>query len=169
MNPGKEAAVRDTIRAGLLKLASNAVLTREEIFGKDPAHSSDEHRAMKILRELATRGLIQTIAGKQNEPKLHSAKDAETLARIANDEVELTRLIWPGRVASSEPSWSIGDATSPLPIMHASETTPSLQEQIAGILKLLAALTENVIYVREKVDALSAVACAHCDNPEAHR
>lgn len=167
MNLAKEATVRATVKSVLLKLSDGRTWTRGALFGRTTA--SDEERSRRILGELARRGLVKSAQLKGGEPKLHEAIDAGKLAALAHDESELSRLIWPGRSRLAAPELQAAyDSLAEASLAPPSAPVPT-DEKLDTILRLVAALTENVIYLREKVDALNSVACSHCNEPEAHR
>lgn len=186
MNSTQEANIRSIVKSALCKLTDGRVWTRDALFGK--GNGSDYDRSRRVLSKLVDSGLIHggsaTASGapkRFGEPLLYQAKDAGRLTTIANDEVELTHLIWPSRA----PGISIE-------LRHAIETintiepgsvaasqfersagsdadAPTLDQKIDAALKLLMALTENVLYLREKVDDLNSVACSHCTEPGKHQ
>lgn len=167
MNAAREQAAKEQIKQGLLKLASSGICTRIEAFGRIPDRTSDYMRISRVLEKLSSDGIIESTDTKPGEPKLHEALDAAKLRAIANDDLELVRLIWPGRTGPRAP---IQDpATTEAPTEQTTEALPSRDSITEAMLKMLVALTENVIYLREQVDALNSVACSHCTNPEAHR
>lgn len=179
MNSTQEASIRAIVKSALLKLTDGRVWTRDALFGK--GNSGDYDRSRRVLSKLVDSGLInggQTATKRFGEPILYQAKDSDKLKIIANDETELAHLIWPSRAPgiSVELRHAIETISTiePGPVaasqfeQESITDAPTLDQKIDAALKLLMALTENVLYLREKVDGLNSVACSHCAEPEKH-
>lgn len=182
MNANRESEIRSSVRGAVTKLATGSVSTLTDLFGKITTGSADYGRALTVLKRLVDGMLIiASERGAPGEPRLYQARNPAELQRIASDEFELSRLIWPGRTPPKRVSVELIRALKvpenvedgPIAAGQFKQPTPTPEptnnETIAGILKLLGAVVENVIYIREKIDALDSVACSHCEYPEAHR
>lgn len=174
MNVAKEKAVRETVRNALLKLADGNTHTRMDLFGTGTP--ADVERSYRILKILGERGLIQSARLETTGPALHEAKKAAELRAIAESEIELTRLIWPSKAPTPAKiqfteEWCVAAAKNEgnSSIEAGAPDDVPMKTQIEAILRLVAALAENVIYVRGKIDELNSVACSHCSAPEKHR
>lgn len=174
MNSVQENEVRALVRAALLKLADSvtATFTRADLFGDG---RDGYTRNTKILERLVAGGLIDVQYGKIGESAIYAGKNLVELRKAAGDDFELSRLIWPGRTPpkpmNMQPPHALSslETTAPTaPITSNSSNEPTKDEVNGMILKMLAAIVENVIYLRERVDALDSVACSHCSNVTAH-
>lgn len=155
MTPAKEVAVRANVKEALFKLASGNSFTRNDLFGKGTP--GEVERTYRLLKRLADQDLIISgrTSDKPGEQLLHQAKNAAKLTAIANDDVELSRLIWPGRTPGG-PLELVSQSVESVPSTpEATSVEPSLEEKIDAILKICMALVDNVLHLHKKIDGIN--------------
>jgi hypothetical protein len=175
MNSLEERARRNMVHDALELLLSAKPMTRAELFVGAPANTRPFQR--RVIDNLVEQGVVskQNDGGDPNSPTISiKLKDRRRLEKILEDEVELTRVIWPGSVPpalpsdrpppedvtvvleepTAPPSVTHPDAPLPAPVFPIAAPAMNQEQLMERLLLVMDAACQSIIYTREKVDRL---------------
>lgn len=161
VHPAEEKARLDLVRDGLKRFAEALPLTLREVFG---AHANPKYRNMerKVLSLLTERGIISKINPTAvGEPARYILKNAQQLVAIVEDDVGLSKVVWPPSESSipEAPPPAVEPEPAPVstegpPPFVAPEAPPTVEEYMAGVLERFAAIAETLNNMHERLASI---------------
>lgn len=159
MTPEAKAAYRrEKVMRMLLCLNAGQTGSRWELADWPVHPPADEMFLKKVVDQLVERGLVRTepftVAREGSRGATRSVRlsKAGDLTPLLTDEA-VTELCWPGRSpAAPEQVDDLDDG--PIPDGEDAPVEPGPDERLDTLLRIAGMLAENVVYLREKVDAL---------------
>lgn len=149
-------------RNALIRLRSGRAFRRRDLFDHpDYDVPVDARWVTTLIVRMREQGIVRSVVSPGKNFSEYSAVDPESLERFLSDDAQVSKLLWPSTAVLEDLQTELVAAEQgPTAVDQGSsaETAPDAGEgDVSGLtIKLLGAMLENTIFLREQMAAMEA-------------